>query len=113
MKHLIVMICLLAMVGCVAKRSIRDVRAYGEERFIADVIAIADGQPPSATLLSEFRPLRVEPCLNGAWLVYRESSSYAEGIYVDKISVEGWGGSGLEVTKWSTRVAWLKAKSRK
>jgi len=89
-----------------------DVRAYGEERFIAEVLAVADGQPPTSALLAAFRPLRIEPHLNGAWLVYRESSCYAEGIYVDKSSVDDWGGSGMEVAKWTTQIAWSKEKIR-
>ncbi len=113
MKYLLLALLVCALAGCAAKCSMDDVRAYGEKRFIAEVLAVADGQPPASTLLAAFRPLRIEPHLNGAWLVYRESSRYVEGIYVDKISVDDWGGSGMDVTKWNTQIAWSKEKIRK
>ncbi len=113
MKYLIITFFVLAMTGCGVTRSMKDIRDYGEERFITEVLAVADGQAPSPALISKFRPLRIEPHLNGAWLVYRESGRYEEGIYVDKVSVDDWGGSGMEVTKWTSRIAWSKEKIRK
>jgi hypothetical protein len=48
-------------------------RSYGEQRFVDDVLAVTEGKPAPQTLLTTFRPLRVEPHLGGAWLVYRDS----------------------------------------
>ena len=90
-----------------------DIRAYGEQRFIDDVLVVADGKPAPTNLLTTFRPLRVEPHLGGAWLVYKDSERYEEGIYVDRKSVDGWGGSGMEVTRWSDKIGWSKEKVRK
>ena len=91
----------------------RDIRSYGEQKFIDDVLAVAEGKPTPKTLLTTFRPLRVEAHLSGAWLVYRDSERYQAGIYVDRKSLDGWGGSGMEITRWSDRIGWSKEKVRK
>jgi hypothetical protein len=63
--------------------------------------------------MQSFRPLRIESHLNGAWLVYQESGPYEAGVYVDRKSLDGWGGSGMEVTRWSNRIAWTREKIRR
>lgn len=90
-----------------------EIRSYGEQRFIDDVLAVADGAPVPKALLAAFRPLRVEPHLNGAWLVYKDSERYVEGIYVDRTSLDGWGGSGMDITRWSDKIGWSQEKARK
>ncbi len=105
--------CLFALAGCSNNSLMKDICAYGEERFILDVLSVADGSPPPEALLRNFRPLRIEPHLNGVWLVYHTSSRYEEGIYVDKVSVDDLGGSGMEITRWSAQIAWCKEKIRK
>ena len=45
-------------------------------------------------------------------MVYSESRRYIEGIYVDKESLDGWGGSGLSITTWFKNVGWIEIKKR-
>ena len=91
----------------------QDIRSYGEQKFIDDVLAVADGKPAAKALLTAFRPLRVEPHLGGAWLIYKDSVRYQAGIYVDRKSLDGWGGSGMEITRWSDKIGWSEEKVRK
>lgn len=90
----------------------QDISAYGEQKFIDEVLAVAEGKPASKSLLATFRPLRVEAHLGGAWLVYKDSNSYQAGIYVDRKSVDGWGGSGMDLTRWSERIGWSEETVR-
>jgi hypothetical protein len=89
-----------------------DVKAYGEKRFIAELLAVKDGKAIPNEMRKAFRPIRAEAHLNGAWLVIRESTRFQSGIYVDEKSVDGWGGSGMEVTRWSDRICWTREKNR-
>lgn len=91
----------------------QDIRFYREQRFIAEVLAVADGKPAAESLFGAFRPLRVEPHLSGAWLVYRDSERYQAGIYVDRKSLDGWGGSGMETTRWAEQIGWSEEKIRR
>ena len=91
----------------------QDIRFYGEQKFIDDVLAVADGKPAPESLLTAFRPLRVEPHCGGAWLIYKDSDRYQAGIYVDRKSLDCWGGSGMEVTQWSDKIGWSEEKVRK
>lgn len=113
MKYMFAIVVGLFLAGCSKSPSMRDVRAYGEQRFISDVLAVAEGKPASKELLTAFRPLRVEPHLGGAWLVFQDSGRYQAGIYVDKTSLDGWGGSGMEITRWTDRIGWSKEKIRR
>ena len=113
MKHAFVITASLLLLGCGRAPTMADIREYGEQRFIDEVIAVADGEEPSAHLIQAFRPLRVEAHLNGAWLVYRESSRYVSGVYVDRESLDDWGGSGMAVTRWSNTIAWTREKIRR
>ena len=89
-----------------------DVRRYGEERFVRELRAVAAGQPPPRELMDAFRPRRAEPHLGGAWLVYRESARWRQGIYVGPGRLDELGGNGVEVTPWSEQVGWVKEKQR-
>lgn len=91
----------------------KDIQSYGQQKFVADVLSVAEGNPPSEELLRAFQPLRIEPHLNGARLVYKDSGRYEEGIYVDRRSIDGWGGSGMEVTRWAKNIGWTKEKIRR
>jgi hypothetical protein len=110
MKRLVPVVVMLMVTGCAP--SYQDVRNYGEEKFIREMLAVADGIPAPQALKEAFRPIRAEPHLNGAWLLMIESSRYQQGIYVDRKSLDGWGGSGMEVTAWSTQLGWSKEKIR-
>jgi hypothetical protein len=103
----------LLLAGCGSNPSMQDIRSYGEQKFIDEVLAVANGRPAPQTLLTAFQPLRVEPHLGGAWLVYRDSERYQAGIYVDRESLDGWGGSGMEITRWSDKIGWSVEKVRK
>ena len=113
MKLMPTILVALLLAGCSRTPSMHNIRSYGEQRFVDEVLAVADGKQPPNSLLTTFKPLRVEPHLGGAWLVYKDSGGYQEGIYVDKTSVDGWGGSGMEITRWSGRIGWSKEKVRK
>jgi len=113
MKYLLYALCLGALVGCTRQPSLKDIRFYGEQRFTAEVLSVADGGQLPEEFLRVFHPLRVEPHLNGAWLVYKSSGRYEEGIYVDRISIEDWGGSGIEVKRWTKNIGWTKEKTRR
>ena len=89
-----------------------DIRSYGEQKFIDEVLAVAEGKPTPQSLVTAFRPLRIEPHLGGAWLVYRDSARYEAGIYVDRKSIDGWGGSGMDVTRWSDKIGWSEEEVR-
>jgi hypothetical protein len=91
----------------------QDIRAYGEKKLVDEVLAVADGKPAPKTLLTAFHPLRVEPHLGGAWLIYKDTDRYKAGIYVDRKSLDGWGGSGMEIIRWSDKIAWTEEKVRK
>ena len=113
MKPILAILVGLLLAGCTRHPSMHDIRSYGEQRFIDDVLAVAEGKAASKALLTAFRPLRVEPHLGGAWLVYKDSGRYQAGIYVDKKSADGWGGSGMELTRWSDRIGWSNEKVRR
>jgi hypothetical protein len=113
MKALVTLFVGLLLAGCSKSPSMQDIRTYGEQKFINDVLAVAEGKPVPNALLTTFRPLRVEPHLGGAWLVYRDSGRHQAGIYVDRTSVDGWGGSGMEITRWSDRIGWSEEKVRR
>ena len=106
---LLLVFALLVAAGCFP--GYQDVRDYGEERFIHDVLAATVGPPP-AGLVEAFKPIRIEAHLNGAWLVLDESDGYQQGIYVDRESVKGLGGSGMEISPWSKQIGWSKEKIR-
>ncbi len=36
----------------------QNIRSYGEQKFIDEVLAVAEGKPARKTLLTAFRPLR-------------------------------------------------------
>jgi hypothetical protein len=108
MKLTVAILVGLFFAGCSKTPSMQDIRSYGEQKFTDEVLAVAEGKPAPKSLLTTFRPLRVEPHLGGAWLVYTESGHYQEGIYVDRKSVKGWGGSGMDITPWSERIGWSK-----
>lgn len=112
MKLILAIFVGMFLAGCSQRPSMQDVRAYGEQRFIDDVLAVADGKPASQTLLTAFRPLRIEPHLNGAWLLYSDSARYQAGIYVDRKSLDNWAGSGMDVTRWSDRIGWTEEEIR-
>src|SRR3974390_3216361 len=103
MKPTVAIFVVLFLAGCSRSPSMQDIRSYGEQKFIDDVLAVAEGKPAPKALLTTFRPLRVEPHLGGAWLVYSDSGRYQAGIYVDRKSVNSWGGSGMDITRWSDR----------
>ena len=113
MKRILAILLGLLLAGCTKSPSMDDIRSYGEQRFIDDVLAVAEGKPAPKALLTTFRPLRVEPHLGGAWLVYRDSGCYEAGIYVDRKSVDGWGGSGMEITRWAETIGWSKERIRR
>ena len=113
MKRLSTILMILFLVGCSRAPTMDDICTYGEQRFIDEVLAVADGKSPSEELMQAFSPLRIESHLNGAWLVYKESSRYQAGVYVDRKTIEGWGGSGMEVSPWSERIAWTREKIRR
>ena len=104
---------LVVMIGCACAPTTSDIRAYGEKRFIEHMLAVADGMRPSSSLIETFKPIRAEPRLNGAWMLFHKSSRYEAGVYVDRKSLVGWGGSGMEVTPWSSTIAWTKENIRK
>jgi hypothetical protein len=112
MKPIVTIFVVLLLAGCSESPSMQDIRSYGEQKFIDDVLAVGEGKAAPQTLLTAFRPLRVEPHLGGAWLVYRDSDQYQAGIYVDRKSVDGWGGSGMDVTRWSDKIAWSEERVR-
>lgn len=113
MRPILAILIGLLLPGCGKNPSIQDIRSYGEQRFVDDVLAVADGKPAPTALLTAFRPLRVEPHLGGAWLVYSDSGRYQAGIYVDRKSVDGWGGSGMEIARWSEKIGWSREKVRR
>lgn len=106
----IVSVCLLLLIGCAP--TVDDVRKYGEEQFVADVLAVTNGARPPERLIEKFKPLRIEPHLRGAWLIIEESSRYQTGIYVDPESLDGWGGSGMEIAPWTDRIGLSKETRR-
>ena len=113
MRRLLVTLMVLLVAGCTRTPTKQDVVKYGENQFVDDVLAVADGKPIPERLTGAFHPIRIEPHLNGAWLVFEKSSRYEAGIYVDRKSIGGWGGSGMEVTPWSEKIAWSEEKIRR
>ena len=113
MKYItaILLLSILMLTGCAPKMD--DVRSYGEDQFIADVLSVTNGTPAPDRLITEFHAIRIEPHLGGAWVVTKESSDSVTGIYVDSHSVRCWGGSGMELTIWSENIALSKEKKRK
>ena len=109
-RDAIVLLSALMLAGCAP--TMDDVRSYGEEQFIKDVLTVTNGTPAPDRLSEGFRAIRIEPHLRGAWLVVKESPDSATGIYVDIHSVRNWGGSGMEVTIWSDNIALIKEKKR-
>jgi hypothetical protein len=103
-------VTMLFAAGC--SPTMDDVRTYGEAQFIADVLSVTNGTPIPQHLNDAFRPLRAEPRLGGAWLVIRKSGRYESGIYVDPTGLSGWGGSGMELERWTEQIGWLKEKQR-
>ena len=110
MKRIIPSLLLLIVAACAPTH--QDVRDYGEERFIQEMLAVADGKPTPEDLLKAIRPIRIERHLNGAWAIIRENDRYQEGIYVDRTSLENSGGSGMELTPWTKQIGWSKEKIR-
>ncbi len=106
----IIIISFLFIAGCSQKPTMEDVRKYGEERFISDLLAVRSGKKIPKEMQELFKPIRAEAHLNGAWIVIKKSSSYESGIYVDQKSIHSWGGSGMEVTPWSGKIGWSKEK---
>jgi hypothetical protein len=76
------------------------------------MLSVADGTPTPVELTQTFRPIRIERHLNGAWMVIEESGRYQQGIYVDRESLDNWGGSGMELTRWTEQIGWSKEKIR-
>jgi hypothetical protein len=113
MNRIFLALVALLIDGCARSPSTQDIRSYGEQKFIDEVLAVADGRPAPKTLLTAFRPLRIERHLGGAWLIYKDSARYQAGIYVDRKSLDGWGGSGMEITRWSDKIGWSEEKIRK
>lgn len=112
MNRMLPILAGLLLAGCTKSPSMQDIRVYGEQKFIDEVLAVAEGTPPTNTLITAFRPLCVEAHLNGAWLVYKDSGRSKAGIYVDKKSLHGWGGSGMDITPWSDKIGWSEEKVR-
>jgi len=98
MRPIVAIFVGLLLAGCSKSPSMQDIRSYGEQKFIDDVLAVAEGKLAPESLLTRFRPLRVEAHLGGAWLVYAESASYQAGIYVDRKSVMAGAGAA-----WTSR----------
>ena len=107
----ILLLSILMLAGCAP--TMDDVRSYGEQQFIADVLSVTNGTPAPDRLITEFHAIRIEPHLGGAWLVTKDSSDSVTGIYVDSHSVRHWGGSGVDLTIWSENIALSKEKKRK
>ncbi len=66
MRNVLPSIALLLLLGCGRVPTIADIREYGEQRFVDEVLAVADGAEPSSSLLETFSPVRIEPHLGGA-----------------------------------------------
>src|SRR5687768_6604861 len=105
---LLVASCLSFLIGCRSSVSKSDIVAFGEQRFITNVLQFRKSQKVPEVIQKEFSPERVEKHLNGVLLVFSESERSIEGIYVDESDVAGWGGSGLDVEPWFSQVAWVR-----
>jgi hypothetical protein len=82
---------LLALVAiflwsCNGHPTYRTVQDYDEPTFIADMMIVADGGAAPKRILDVFDPIRVEPHLNGAWIVIVAGGNSESGIYVDRTS---------------------------
>lgn len=100
----------LLLIGCSPGK--KDVEKYGYEKFTRQVLSFQETQELDPEIISVFNPIEARTYLNGVLLVYSESGRYIEGIYVDKESVDRWGGSGLSITTWFKNVGWIEIKKR-
>ena len=105
------LLALLLVVGCGSKRSA--VKAYGAEEFAVEVLEFLESGELSKGVQEEFEPIAVTSYLTGVLLVFSDTGNYREGIYVDRGTLEGWGGSGLEITEWHENIGWARIKKRK
>ena len=100
----------LLLVGCSSKQS--RVEAYGSARFARDVLEYRETGKLHEAIQGRFKPDSVSTYLRGVLLIYSDTEHYREGIYVDEDSVEGWGGSGMAITKWHKKIGWVRIKKR-
>jgi hypothetical protein len=110
MKSLAPFLTTFLLLGCAPDQN--DIRAYGEERFIREMLAVADGHPANESLRATFNGIRIEQHLNGAWILIKETDRYQQGIYVDRESISNQGGSGIAVSPWTKQIGWVKEKMR-
>jgi hypothetical protein len=100
----------LLIVGCSPGK--KDVEKYGYEKFSRQVLSFQETNRMDPEIISVFKPREAREYLNGVLLVYSESGRYVEGIYVDRESVDRWGGSGLSIKPWFKNVGWIEIKKR-
>jgi hypothetical protein len=50
MKPLVAIFVVLLLASCSKSPSIRDIQSYGEQKFIDDVLAVAEGKPAPQTI---------------------------------------------------------------
>ena len=111
MKYAFILFTLALLAGCKPHDRAK-VEKYGFDRFAVDVLAFERSGSLPAKIKSNFGMIRTEAHLNGVLLVYVGTDRKKEGIYVDRLSLDGWGGSGLEIEPWSKQIAWIKEKKR-
>ena len=111
MKSMHIVVPLLMTMGCSRPDAL--INRYGETKFVEEMLVVANGGPAPQSLRETFRPIRIEPHLNGAWLVMSEGAGSSSGIYVDRKNVDDWGGSGMDVQRWSQQTAWITENRRK
>lgn len=87
---------------------------YGFDQAYSDAEDFVDNDSEQALkrINDQLAPDRVISYLNGYLFVYEESGRYQSGVYIDSESIDAWGGSGLEITKWNERAGWVKIKIR-
>ena len=64
MRRLLVTLMVLLVAGCARTPTMQDVVKYGENQFVDDVLAVADGKPIPERLTRAFHAIRIEPHLD-------------------------------------------------
>lgn len=106
------LVLVLVLLGCARESLQQKVVRFGEAPFCESVLRYPETGRLEKAILDEFAPLRTEEHLGGVLLVYSDDGRFTEGLYVDRESLSGLGGSGLSITSWGKRIGWLREKRR-
>jgi hypothetical protein len=106
MRVCVLLILFLVLFGCGPQKS--SIERYGVDEFRSDMF----DQTQHEKILSEIGGKEIRPYLTGMLLITSESRRYISGIYVDKESLNHWGGSGLEIEAWYPDIGSMRIKVR-